>query len=622
MFSHALLTNLDPLGIKLPWEQGIFAELLGESSTESLVPKMDVSTMCDLGVALEVHEVAAQVASASRPPAAGPLFVSVIRDLDDGDFSAKREALWESAVAKLVIVVSHCLPASAVGRHISDLGSMESQSAGAAEVVGASVGVRSPNTLIKRANSLLSFLRWSAGQDESPPNPFIELLVWKYLRSLRDSSASATKASAFVSALRFAQHVLGFNTLRDATSSRRVLGLAEQLLADKPLLRQAKVLTVSQVLRIHKALNDAHLHKVDRLAAAYILIALYGRCRHSDLEHVRSIHADFDERGGFLELFTAKHKTARAPALKAQLLPILVPATGVSGEVWATKAKEIFEEVGPSLSGLINGPLFPAPKRDAQAFCLRGVTSQEVSTLLRALVGEPEPVRQSARAGRFQAVPTVSSHSLKATCLSWAAKYGLNPATRSVLGRHSSATNESQAIYARDLAIGPTRELQSVLQDIVLGRFMPDAPRSAYFATFPPEIPLGRQHAELADQSAKQEVSSNADDLSPGVAEVLEVSSSGESDDSSSGASSSSDSERAPDPPLKVRRFRPKIPKEEVWYEHRKSRILHRLDVENSEFFNRNYLSCGKQVTESYVRASEGSAWNVTCKMCAKRRGG
>lgn len=72
--------------------------------------------------------------------------------------------------------------ASSVGRQIIDLGSVEQQREGAYDIVHACIGLRSPATLVKRANSLLSFLRWSARNHVGLTNPFIEQVVWEHFQ--------------------------------------------------------------------------------------------------------------------------------------------------------------------------------------------------------------------------------------------------------------------------------------------------------------------------------------------------------------------------------------------------------------------------------------------------------
>ena len=105
------------------------------------------------------------------------------------------------------------------------------------------------------------------------------------------------------------------------------------MFASKSSLRQARVLTVVQVKQLHDLLVSESIDAVDRVFVAYILIALYGRCRHSDLACVDSVHHDFDDQGGFLEIKTRCHKTSRTVAQKSQLLPILVPGIGVNASI-------------------------------------------------------------------------------------------------------------------------------------------------------------------------------------------------------------------------------------------------------------------------------------------------
>ena len=215
-------------------------------------------------------------------------------------------------------------------------------------------------------------------------------------------------------------------------------------------------------------------------------------------------------------------------------------------------------------NGVVDSPLLPAPRGDAPTFCKRGITSQESSQFLRMLVGEAEPPRGKTGDPSDVCQPVVSSHSLKATCLSWAAKHGLDPASRSILGRHSCALNSAQAMYARDLAIGPTRQLASIIQDIAVGKFQPDAARSEYFVPFPPQPPAEVPLPAVEPKAEVQEVDCGAQGLVAEEMETLDVLSSDESSSTSGDAASSSDPDRESHPPVKVRRFRPRIPVEEI----------------------------------------------------------
>ena len=157
--------------------------------------------------------------------------------------------------------------------------------------------------------------------------------------------------------------------------------------------------------------------------------------------------------------------------------------------------------------------------------------------MLRAFVDEPEPPNRASSAS--------------------GPEYGLGASSRSILGRHASATNETHAVYARDLSIGPTRELQGVISAIFDGRFMPDAFGISYFSSFPPSPP-----PEVGSDACKVELMDDGDQA-PSSA-VVEVSSSAEESAESTDGDSSVCSDKGPEPPAKVRRFRPRIPRTEV----------------------------------------------------------
>ena len=177
-------------------------------------------------------------------------------------------------------------------------------------------------------------------------------------------------------------------------------------------------MTVAQVKGLHKSLRDDSLHLMDRAVIAYILFALYGRCRNSDLLMIHSVESDFTGDGGFVTVETCNHKTGRLAMLKTRLLPIVVPARGVDGQIWVGDALRVLRSAGMDLRTPINGPLLHAPSGEPGVFMQRGLRASEVSTMVRSFIGSPGS--DAAASGA-----SVSSHSLKATTLSWCARFGL-----------------------------------------------------------------------------------------------------------------------------------------------------------------------------------------------------
>ena len=52
------------------------------------------------------------------------------------------------------------------------------------DIVNADLGVKSPATLMRRANVLLAFMSWFTRVDSAVMNPFLQHVVWEYFQFL------------------------------------------------------------------------------------------------------------------------------------------------------------------------------------------------------------------------------------------------------------------------------------------------------------------------------------------------------------------------------------------------------------------------------------------------------
>eukprot|EP00435_Cladocopium_sp_Y103_P066092 s702_g28.t1 len=303
-FSLSLLTNCSVSNIELPWETEFYRDLFDDDSNSSVVPKMPVEDLCAFDIEAGPQDVASAVPSVARHSDSNSVHSMFVSCSDDFDFYAQRQRLREAANGKLLIVLRHCLLASETGRHIIALGNEAQQTAGAHDIVDAVVGIKSAATLVKRANALLSFLRWFAREGHTDVNPFGEKFAWKYF--------------------------------------------------EIPL-------TVCHIKRLRGILVDENVHITDRAVVAYLLFALYGRCRNSDLLHIHALHQDFDDKGGFLIIETSNHKSGRLASLKTRLMPIVIPARGVDGSIWTADALGVFDAAGAVLTNPIDGPPVESP---------------------------------------------------------------------------------------------------------------------------------------------------------------------------------------------------------------------------------------------------------------------
>ena len=228
-------------------------------------------------------------------------------------------------------------------------------------VLGSAMGVKSPNTFLKRANALMLYDRWNAINASASFLPFDEGDVWRYVLDNSKLLTSASRSQSLVQALRFAHHVLGFDNALACADSKRVSGQAQIQLSIRTPGKQARPLTVDEVRALH-AIADGRTHsKVDRCVASGLLFALYGRCRVSDLNFIHEILHDVSGGTGFIEVTTRHHKSARTVQQKSMLLPIVVSCAGVSQFPWVDSWIANRKACGLPTSGLVDGAMMPAP---------------------------------------------------------------------------------------------------------------------------------------------------------------------------------------------------------------------------------------------------------------------
>ena len=338
LVTHTGARVVDPIAhLKLPWEQGLYKPIFdADPLTMSLsVPPLHTQA------GSESRGADVRPAQAVRPQPVARSFQAFKQHLDVS-YEDRVAKLAEVSIGKLVALVD-ALPRSC--RPVSWPAVYEECVA----YLQACVGVKSPLTIEKRANSLLQYLRW-ASREGVCSNIFSEEIFWSYVQRLKHSRAPVSRGPAVASALRFASHVLGIGEQR-LVLSRRCLGLLEQMEASKGPLKQASPFTVGDLLVFHGVLKDHAKAVWDRAAAAYLLVCAYGRARAGDFSRVASVSSDLEGKEGFLEILLKTHKGAKKARLKRQLVPVLIPSIGVDGSSWVPDAISAFASVGLSLDG-------------------------------------------------------------------------------------------------------------------------------------------------------------------------------------------------------------------------------------------------------------------------------
>ena len=505
------------------------------------------------------------------------------------------------------------------------------------------------------------YYRWVTVNGNSAFLPFDEQDVWRYVSSLTGVTGSASRSQSLLQALRFAHYVFGFDNTLTCANSRRICGQAQIQLLLKDPVRQARPLTVQEVKVLHSIADGVTHSSVDRCIASNLLLLLYGRCRVSDVNFVHEILHDLTGGTGFLEISTRFHKSARTAQQKAQLLHIVMSSTGISDLPWVHAWINNRKACGLQTSGLVDGALVPAPfVGDTMHWMKRPLSPGEVTAILK---------------GFLQCDDTsLSSHSLKATTLSWAAKAEIPRDQRRILGRHADAVKCADSFYSRDMSIGPVNSLQKVFQLIREGTFQPDASRANYFPHAPrvqsgtpahvvmqpftpafieraqPGTPGMEQKTDLAqvgvhapnsrpcvgaDVEVKTEASWNVISETDSR-QVIYLSSDSEGDSSESGTcSGTSDDDEAID--LEVdgdvgHKHEEAVDQKghHTWARNTKTKIVHecrhetpaRLDDSETfkEVMTGTLTSCGKVITASYQLVAGSCDWTAKCRVCFKGR--
>ena len=75
----------------------------------------------------------------------------------------------------------------------------------------------------------------------------------------------------------------------------------------------------------------------------------------------------------------------------------------------------------------------------------------------------------------------MGAHSLKATTLSWMAKYMVPERVRRLMGYHVKPKDKSVLVYSRDALATGLEYLTRIINDIQQKKFRPDAPRNQRF---------------------------------------------------------------------------------------------------------------------------------------------
>jgi hypothetical protein len=459
----------------LPWEvvpgrrPGFIQHMFGDLDP---LAGLNCVQMFELGVPPSIPEtpapavpeprvvVTSNQAASSAPAKEGEAFLNILTKVPRMAWPKLQGMKKQAAIEKWRLIVADSYSGSRVGRQLIEF---QDDVAAQAAILADVFEPKAASTLEARASSMLLYARWlKANTANAPIMPVTEPLAYKYVNSLAEDRAPATRATKFVEALAFCHGMLGLAGAKEVLESRRVSGASLKSMRTKRMTVKREPFTVEEVMLLELAVLS--LSGPDQIFAGFLCFLIHTRCRFSDAMASSEPRLDLDESGrGFIECDCSHTKTSETKAKRHLLLPLAGLAFGLSDQGWAKTWLEARKSQG--LTRMV-GCLMPAPGP-------QGTWTEARLSCSEANVWIKELFKSLGKDLRDK---NVGTHSCKATLLSYCAKAHVPIEQRKLLGYHS--TQKSTLEYSRDALAEPLSWLQSVVWAIVANDFSPDCTRS------------------------------------------------------------------------------------------------------------------------------------------------
>ena len=562
-------------------------------------------------------------------------------------------AVRSVAISKWLRIINHSVSSFRFGRFILSQAALITSDEAIQQAVADVVSMRATRTLSKRAADMMRYVLWatSTGVNCFPPT---EESLYAYLSYLRQCGAAAGAFTSIKSSIAFAGAVFGLDNALLAVSAPMIKGIVDAEAIRKPKRKPKPPLTADSIRMLETIQLQSPVF-ADRVFAGFCIFATFGRLRFSDAQRVISLVIDqADDGSGYLEGVQDGTKTGTTVRKKNEYLPVAAPLCGLTSSQWAhifladlSRAGLIDEEGKTVHLALLTCP------SDTALFTDKPLDSEQSKVWLQDILISAGLSVSFCR--------SLGTHSMKCTTLSWCAKFGLSARTRKFLGYHVDKTDTSLAIYSRDLASQPLRQLTKVIQAVSSRSFFPDSTRSGYFSHRrvsevqhePSELVwLDTGHSDRGDEDdvlssmhsdmppippvrdvlddwildptpCFGEVSVQADEMLDGVEPPCDQEEHDDSDESSSNSSfsHSSSSSDVPENDMLAERFETVVAKSkprnparsssETVYQHTKLGTLHLAhSTEQSR------LACGRAMSLAFKAIHEVSFDWPKCKVC------
>ena len=448
---------LEDKPVKQFWESGFWGSFFGDSPLDTMFPVLDASRPSVPRVSGLLEEpVDPKAKKVKRFDTAS--FESVVKNREV--ISWRREAEHHRALLKWGQLFFRWDSSS--DKRIEEIISIPNRR----RLLEDYMARKAPATMLKRANSLRRLTDISLDQNLS--FPMNEDGLYNVLHVAKSMGASLSNLRSIMEAIAFSRYTFNMESLISLCESRKCWGVGVARLA--AVVQKAAPLRVRDLKKLHLLLREAECIWT-RLFCGCALYCAYARCRWSDCQHIDifTIEEDsFTKRTAYLSAIIDTHKTMNLRGKLPVHLELAAPGQGVTHDDWVAQ----FMKARSDLALGDERPFMPAPDRSGFP-TVRALDTDEAGDWLRLVLDDRSELR-------------TTSHSLKATFLSFAAKYGLSHQDRLVLGGHAHSGKMAD-VYGRDAMARPLRMLSEVIEAVRSNKFFPDASKARRFAA--PSLP-------------------------------------------------------------------------------------------------------------------------------------
>ena len=568
---------LRPQQFRLPWETGYAGMVLSNK-----MPKLFHVVGDD---PMQVGRSDFILASTSSSPAVShvallPKLPGHVRKLKLMSWHVDPDDLQRRALNLVRIMVESDLSATQLGKMMHTLSYQLADEGKIQQLISDTFVRKSPATLYKRTRALWKYFEWMKGA-YSQSLHLSEDRIYQYVCHLREQKCAPTSAQSFVESLHFFSSLIGFVSCDIGCAiSARVKGVVHTLSLQKRPLKQARALKVSEVAALENLVLQP-ASPVLSIMAGFFLFCVANCCRFNDAQYAENLELDRTEDTVILHAGTCQHKTATTADKRTTLLPLVCLGNIFSEESWAVKWIMLMQAEGWSDE---RSYLLPAYSEYSGKWLSRKMTSGEGSLWLReCLAAKDIEVLDDV------VLPT--THSCKATLLSWLAKSGkFDMSERQIMGHHLDRPSVSALTYGRQNFIPILTKVALLFRKIHDGTFSPDAQVSR----------IVRQ--SLAQMEAESQLFSEQMGLKPRLEEA---------DDSASEADDQEDIEIAVTKVVPQDELRQVAVDGPSKYEHhRLSGVIHMI-MDDDRF------ACGRVRSLNYLSCEPASIFGTPlCEQC------